>query len=130
MAKGVCSVAMIKILLISAFLSSGCQKQLPKEGNHTGFSQVKFWTDYNFLSGTKIFIKDWQSANYDSAFTKLIYRNEAPYCDDTAFQVFKAAKGRFYAVHYTDTDGNLEVDTAIFVPEYNQDKCVWINLNN
>ncbi len=120
----------MRIILTILSLLTSCQKSIDKYPMGQTVN-VSFWTSYSYIRNTPIFLKRWEVENYDTIpFTKLIYRSEEPACNDTAFKIFHAARGRYYAIHYTDVDGALEVDTAIMIPEYNTDNCVFINLNN
>ncbi len=119
----------MKLLFAIWLVLSGCQKQLDKQPLQSGFASVKFYSDYIWIEGTPIFIKRWGS-EYDTAFTKLRFRDTEPFCSDTTYQIFKAAKGVFYAVRYFDKDADYMVDTAFMVKATNTDECVFINLNN
>ncbi len=109
-----------------------CQKEIIG-GESAGFAQVRFYTDYAYVAGVNVYVKSWEPSPVyykDSVFTKLIFRDSEPSCDDTAFKVLHAAKGRYYSIFYRDEDAETDIDTAFMIPEYNDDECVFINLNN
>ncbi len=107
---------MIKLIYILFFALQSCQKSIDKYPMGQTVN-VSFWTSYSYVANADVYVKRWEVENYDTIpFTKLKYSSEEPACNDTAFRILRAAKGRYYSIHYVDIDGALEVDTAFMIP--------------